>query len=754
MRKFYPAFLLASLLVAFPGTSGRAQVLLEQDFEGTNTLPFTTDPAPYTVGDDVWNVVASVGSISPSATGGTMFWGGRDLDNPNGGNPDKHTLTFAANQICSVTTPTFTFEYHVDGYDSGDDFGYTLVLDGVAEPDVVLIDGGTGGVSSIGWQTATVTVPEGTINAQLIIFAEQNGGSDYFGVDNVAFSGGGTQGGCGSVCGITNFGPALVTCLTESTDPSVDEFVFEILYLGSDDDVTLLVEAGATTAASDVTATTTIGGDDPTTQSDGVVTFTSTAGAFVEGDEVRITLSDGDNCNFVVSINTTENQCSNPCGISLDPADIRFYCEGFTTGNDGVAASLPFTGGPEPGFTVTATNGATISGGDPATASAGVVVLANVVEGGFYQATFGGGGCATQTFPLVVPTNLCNEPAIVINEVLADPSVPGDADNLANDVNNDGSADSGDEFVELYNVTDAPVDMSGYTLEDDAGVFYTFPVGTTLPARTGYLVVAVPSGVTTGCGINSSDIRSGFIGLNNAGDLVALRRPDGALEHNMSYGAEGGNGESLALVPDGELTGGYVPHTSIANPTGAPLRSSPCLENDDPQFTLPVELLSFTATAGPKTVTLNWATANEVANDRFVVERSRNAARWEQIGTVRATGRSGADYTFTDELPLDGRSYYRLRQIDLDGSFVLYDPVTVQFTAASLSVYPNPATAELRFNRQLAGATISLLGSTGRTLRDVTVTNGRLDVSTLRPGIYLVRVEQDGSVETVRFVKQ
>lgn len=754
MRPFYLNALLTSLFILALGTCVRAQVNLVQDFEGTNTLTFTSDPAPYAVSDDIWNIVSSVETISPSATGGTMFWGGQDIENGNGGRAGKSTLTFPVEQICNVTSPEFTFEYNVFEFDGGDDFGYTLVLDGVAQPDVLLIDGGTGGVSSSGWEVATIMIPEGTINVSLVIFAEQNGAGDYFGIDNVTFTGGGSQGGCGSVCGITNFGPAVVTCLTESTDPGVDEFVFEIAYLGMDDDVTLLVEAGATTPANDVTATTIIGGGDPTTQSDGVITFTSTAGEFEEGDEVRVTLSDGDNCSFVVEISTTENQCSNPCDINLDPADVRFFCEGFTGGNDGVFAYFPFTGGPEPGFAITATGGATIGGDDPAVDAEGVVILSNIFEGGFYNITLGGGGCATQSFPLAIPTTLCVEPSVVINEVMADPSVPGDAGNLENDINNDNSANSGDEFVELYNPTDTDFDLSGYTLEETDGVFHTFPAGTIIPARSGYLIVANPNGVMTTCGINAQAINNNFIGLNNGGDIVALRAPTGIVHHNMSYGAEGGNGESLALVPDGEITNGYVAHSTIPNPSGNSLLSSPCLENDDPQFALPVELLSFTATAAEKTVTLNWATANEIANDRFVIERSRNGVRWEQLGTVLAGGRTSGDYAFTDEQPLDGQNVYRLRQIDLDGSFALYGPVQVAFTAAGLSVYPNPASNVLRFNRQLDGATVTLLEGTGRKLQALNVANGRVDVSSLKPGIYLLRVEQNGAVETLRFVKR
>ena len=75
---------------------------------------------------------------------------------------------------------------------------------------------------------------------------------------------------------------------------------------------------------------------------------------------------------------------------------------------------------------------------------------------------------------------------IVINEILADPN---GAQNFDTDGN--GAADTGDEFVELYNTTGAPVDISGWTLNDadgGSGADFTFPAGTIIPAG-GHVVV-------------------------------------------------------------------------------------------------------------------------------------------------------------------------------------------------------------------------------------------------------------------------
>jgi len=118
---------------------------------------------------------------------------------------------------------------------------------------------------------------------------------------------------------------------------------------------------------------------------------------------------------------------------------------------------------------------------------------------------------------------------------------------------------------------------------------------------------------------------------------------------------------------------------------------------DDP---LPVELLSFSASAGNGTVTLNWSTASELNNYGFEIFRSAEAGiSGEKIAFVAGNGNSSShhDYSFTDtgiSLQAGGRVFYRLKQIDLDGSFVFSESLEVQISVAGNFVlqqnYPNP----------------------------------------------------------------
>lgn len=111
---------------------------------------------------------------------------------------------------------------------------------------------------------------------------------------------------------------------------------------------------------------------------------------------------------------------------------------------------------------------------------------------------------------------------------------------------------------------------------------------------------------------------------------------------------------------------------------------------------LPIELLSFNATQLSSSVLVEWETASEVNTLHFDVERSdASATNWAKIGEVAAAGNSSTNikYQFTDNLPLEGVSFYRLRQVDQDMSFELTDPAMVNFqkwNAGQLVAYPNP----------------------------------------------------------------
>jgi endo-1,4-beta-D-glucanase Y len=117
--------------------------------------------------------------------------------------------------------------------------------------------------------------------------------------------------------------------------------------------------------------------------------------------------------------------------------------------------------------------------------------------------------------------------------------------------------------------------------------------------------------------------------------------------------------------------------------------------------TSPVELFSFYSEERNGDVALLWATASEKNNDYFEAERSLDGKNFTAIGKVKGNGNSGTVlyYEFVDEYPVFGTSYYRLKQVDFDGSFEYSSVVSVaRQDLTSLNVVPNPFTNETSIN--------------------------------------------------------
>ncbi|HEY4800688.1 MAG TPA: T9SS type A sorting domain-containing protein [Bacteroidia bacterium] len=91
----------------------------------------------------------------------------------------------------------------------------------------------------------------------------------------------------------------------------------------------------------------------------------------------------------------------------------------------------------------------------------------------------------------------------------------------------------------------------------------------------------------------------------------------------------------------------------------------------------PGKLNSFTSDCRNDKVLLNWTTASERNCDYFVLERSEDGMTFSLLGTVKCIGTSssGSNYSFTDNEPIAGRSYYRLSQTGYNGNSESFDPI-------------------------------------------------------------------------------
>lgn len=116
---------------------------------------------------------------------------------------------------------------------------------------------------------------------------------------------------------------------------------------------------------------------------------------------------------------------------------------------------------------------------------------------------------------------------------------------------------------------------------------------------------------------------------------------------------------------------------------------------------LPIELLSFTAEAQGDMVKIQWVTAAEINNDFFTVERSQNGEHFETLAVFEGAGSSSQtrSYQTFDRMPLQGWSYYRLRQTDFNGRYTYSKSVSVYIgkPKPTVKIYPNPLSGSRLF---------------------------------------------------------
>lgn len=166
---------------------------------------------------------------------------------------------------------------------------------------------------------------------------------------------------------------------------------------------------------------------------------------------------------------------------------------------------------------------------------------------------------------------------------------------------------------------------------------------------------------------------------------------------------------------------------------------------------LPVSWQSFTATPGDKTVRLAWSTAEEVNNEKFLVERSADARSWTSIGEVLANRVSGENaYTLLDESPLPGSNYYRVRQVDYDGAFSFSEVLSVEMAFGQELAYPNPFSGTLTVYSS-ATDEVQVLDIQGREVARFQHLGDGAQVQNLdlKSGVYTLRLLRSGALMRV-----
>lgn len=268
-------------------------------------------------------------------------------------------------------------------------------------------------------------------------------------------------------------------------------------------------------------------------------------------------------------------------------------------------------------------------------------------------------------------------------------------------------------------------------------------------APADYDIITIPIGFTVTVDINSSTYIDMVINVDGI-----LNFEDGQ-KLNMDCGGQ------VNVSASGQLTGGNS--GSKINICGETVWEGPGPDSGPLKYgvgPLPIELISFNAAVSNSiSIELSWQTATETNNDFFTIERSENGATYEIITTIDGSGNSTSlkTYSAKDKNPIEGTSYYRLKQTDFNGQFIYSSSIAIEYSKSGngciLSVYPNPCSSECIID--LSGCdddaspeiNVELLDAAGhRVYSKVPARDDKGSFSftidsknNLKPGVYIVR---------------
>ena len=168
---------------------------------------------------------------------------------------------------------------------------------------------------------------------------------------------------------------------------------------------------------------------------------------------------------------------------------------------------------------------------------------------------------------------------------------------------------------------------------------------------------------------------------------------------------------------------------------------------------LPVNLNSIDGLSDKCNAQVKWSTSNETNLSKFEMEVSKNGVDFDRAGTVKPSSSNAGNYQF-NTTQSSGKSYYRLKIIDRDGSFTYSKVIQISTNCSDkiVQLFPNPVKVDQLLNVNISGYDASVKGnlysSTGQFVKSYVLKNGanNLSVENLAQGFYTLRVSENGSV--------
>ena len=262
--------------------------------------------------------------------------------------------------------------------------------------------------------------------------------------------------------------------------------------------------------------------------------------------------------------------------------------------------------------------------------------------------------------------------------------------------------------------------------------------------------------------VNNGNKTQGFCGTGAAENAKYFRENN---DHDYDWEIQC-NGMTSVLKAQANVTIGSTYHIKlvIADVNDGDLDAWVFLKQNSFNVSTPIELIFFNATCNNDKVNIKWKVATEKNNAFYTIERSDNGDNWQEIGIVNGADNSNTqlNYSYIDENPLEGTSYYRLKQTDFDGKNETFNIVAVlcnNENIMNLNIKPNPASNELTIEINGEGEELQTIFITDLLgLRVLTVsipTNGEIaiNIDQLAKGVYFVSSPVK-AIKPVMFIKR
>lgn len=183
-------------------------------------------------------------------------------------------------------------------------------------------------------------------------------------------------------------------------------------------------------------------------------------------------------------------------------------------------------------------------------------------------------------------------------------------------------------------------------------------------------------------------------------------------------------------------------------------------------YPLPIKFMPLVVTKENNTAVLHWATVTEQNNDHFEVQRSINGTNFYSINSITSKGNSvdKTEYTSTDNAPLVGLNYYRIKQVDKSGKYTYGNVVMVNFNAKdnALKLYPNPSKSNVTLSfvtREKGVLLANIVNAKGTIVKEITINavtgqnNHQINVDGLAAGNYSIILQNNTQSISGRFEK-